>query len=191
MAPRSPSPTPSPASITGFHHQLWKRLTARLPEELAYLPRQELAEHLVFAVEASCNLWANLVAYLRCQGYRVVLVSPLSTCHARPSKSGDFSRTDAKDAYLIADLAREARFHFHERYADQAEAMHRLSITYDKLRKSLQQHFARLRAAIELVFPELLHVLKLRSLTARHLLGAYLFPEDFLTLDLDLSDANL
>jgi transposase len=86
-------------SFTGFHHQLWKRLAARLPE-LAHLPRPALAEHLVFAVEASCNLWANLVAYLRHQGYRVVLVSPLSTCHARPSKSGDFSRTDVADGSI-------------------------------------------------------------------------------------------
>ena len=112
-------------SFTGFHHGLWQRLAARLPDDLAHLPRPELAQHLVFAVEASCNLWANLVDYLRRYGFRLVLVSPLSTCHARPSKSGDFSRTDPKDAYLIADLAREARFHFHAVYSPQAEAMHR------------------------------------------------------------------
>lgn len=171
-------------SFTGFHHQLWKRLAARLPE-LAHLPRHELSEHLVFAVEASCNLWTNLVEYLRGHGCRVVLVSPLSTCHARPAKSGDFSRTDPKDAYLIADLARESRFHFHHVFSPQAEAMHRLAITYDKLRKSLQRHHARLRALIERVFPELLKVLTLDSCTAHYLLRSYLFPEDFLRLDLE------
>lgn len=178
-------------SFTGFHHQLWQRLTARLPEELAHLSRPERVEHLVFAVEASCNLWANLVDYLQRTGCRVVLVSPLSTCHARPSKSGDFSRTDPKDAYLVADLAREARFHFHEVYSPEAEAMHRLAITYDKLRKSLHRHYGRLRALLELVFPELLKVLKLDSRTAHHLLRAYLFPEDFLTLDLNRETAQL
>lgn len=177
-------------AFTGFNHHLWKHLYARLPE-LAHLSRFDFQDHLVFALEASCNLWANLADYLHRKHCRLVLVSPLSTCHARPSKSGDFSRTDAKDAYLIADLAREARFHLHERYSDQAEAMHRLSISYDKLRKSLQQHYARLRAAIELVFPELLSVLKLRSLTARHLLGGYLFPEDFLALDIEREAASL
>ncbi len=178
-------------SFSGFHHLLWQRLAARLPDELAPLPRLELAEHLVFAVEASCNLWANLVDYLRRHGCRVVLVSPLSTCHARPSKSGDFSRTDPKDAYLVADLARESRFHFHEVYSAEAEAMHRLSITYDKLRKSLHRHYARLRALLELVFPELLKVLKLDSLTAHHLLKRYLFPEDFLTVDVDREAAQM
>ncbi len=177
-------------SFSGFHHQLWKRLKARLPE-LNHLPRHELAEHLVFAVEASCNLWANLVDYLQGQGCRVVLVSPLSTCHARPAKSGDFSRTDPKDAYLVADLARDGRFHFHQIYQPDREAMHRLAITYDKLRKSLQQNYARLRALLEQVFPELLTVLTLDSLTAHHLLGSYLFPEDFLRLDLDTETACL
>lgn len=178
-------------SFTGFHHQLWKRLAQRLPDELADRPRHELSEHLVFAVEASCNLWANLVEYLRRHSYRVVLVSPLSTCHARPSKSGDFSRTDPKDAYLIADLARESRFHFHQVYSPEAEAMHCLSITYDKLRKSLHRHYARLRALLEGVFPELLKVLKLDSRTAQHLLSRYLFPEDFLHLNLDREAACL
>ena len=178
-------------SFTGFHHQLWERLAARLPQELAHLSRPELAEQLVFAVEASCNLWANLVDYLRRTGCRVVLVSPLSTCHARPSKSGDFSRTDPKDAYLVADLARDGRFHVHESYSAEAEAMHRLAITYSKLRKSLHRHYARLRALLELVFPELLKVLKLDSLTAHHVLQSYLFPEDFLTLDLDREAAGL
>ena len=178
-------------SFTGFHHQLWQRLAARLPEELAHLSRHELAEHLIFAVEASCNLWANLVDYLHRSDFRVVLVSPLSTCHARPSKSGDFSRTDPKDAYLIADLARDCRFHFHEVYTAEAEAMHRLAITYSKLRGSLQRHYARLRALLELVFPELLKVLKLDSLTARHVLRSHLFPEDFLTLDLAREAARM
>ncbi len=61
-------------TFAGFHHQLWKRLGARLPN-LAHLPRHQRSEHLVFAVEASCNLWANLVDYLHSQGCRVVLVS--------------------------------------------------------------------------------------------------------------------
>ena len=69
--------------------------------------------------------------------------------------------------------------------------MHRLSITYDKLRKTIKQNYARLRALVELVFPELLKILTLGSLTAHHLLGHYLFPEDFLRLDLETETACL
>ena len=42
-------------SFAGFHHQLWKRLAARLPQ-LAHLPRHQLSEHLVFAVETRRSL---------------------------------------------------------------------------------------------------------------------------------------
>ena len=173
------------ASFDGFQHRLWKHLTARLPEPLAQRPRHELAEHLVFAVEASCNLWPPLAGYLHQHHHRVVLVSPLATCHARPSKSGDFSRTDPKDAFLIADLARQGTFHFMADYRPEEQAMHRLAITYDKLRKDVQRVRARLRAQVEMIFPEFAKALKLNTLTARHLLGRYLTPADFLELDLD------
>ena len=173
------------ASFDGFHHRLWKHLAARLPEPLSKLPRHELAEHLVFAVEASCNLWPTLAGYLQQQHARLVLVSPLATCHARPSKSGDFSRTDPKDAFLIADLARQGTFHFIADYTPDEQAMHRLAITYDKLRKDLQRCRARLRAQVEIIFPEFVKVLKLNTLTAQHLLGRYLTTEDFLSLDLE------
>lgn len=136
-------------SFDGFNHHLWKQLATRLPQEMTDLPPSELAEHLVFAVEASCNLWPTLTSYLQQQGCAVVMVSPLATCHARPSKSGDFSRTDAKDAFLVADLARQGSFHFIEAYTPEEQAMHRLAITYDKLRKDLQRARARLRAQVD------------------------------------------
>ena len=134
-------------------------------------------------------LWPPLVSYLHEHHNRVVLVSPLSTCHARPAKSGTFSRTDSKDAFLIADLARQGTFHFHEDYTPEEEAMHRLAISYDKLRKvcsattPASEHRSMDRHGP--LFPELLKVLKLDSLTARHLLQRYLLPEEYLTLDLD------
>ena len=45
------------ATFDGFHDRIWKHLAARLPEPLTHRPRHELTDHLVFAVEASCNLW--------------------------------------------------------------------------------------------------------------------------------------
>jgi transposase len=178
-------------SYSGFNERLWRQLQSRLPATLAELPRQKLIDHLVFAVEASCNLWPTLVDYLEVQHGRVVMVSPLATCHARPAKSGDFSRTDTKDAFLIADLARQGTFQFREGYTSEQEAMHRLAITYDKLRKDLQRCRARLRAQVEVLFPEFAKLLKLNSLTARHLLGRYLTPDDFLGLDLQRETAAL
>lgn len=161
----------------GFHDTLWR-----------HLQKQGLdsgPDHIIFAVETSCALWQTLVFYLDTHGYQVVLVSPFSTHHARPSMSRDFSRTDAKDAYLIAKLAWQGSFRRYRRYDQHIEARHALAITYDKLRKNLQQNYARLRALIERVFPELLKVVNLDTKTARYLLERYLLPEDFLRLDLE------
>ena len=181
-------------TFNGFHHSLWKQLRRRLRTaypDLARVPRAVLVNHLVFALEVSCNLWQPLRDYLHEQGTTVVLVSPLATYHARPSKSGNFSRTDPKDAYLIADLARDGSFHHPQDYGPQAETLHRLSITYDKLRKDRQRHYARLQAQVEQLFPEFLRVLRLNSRTARHLLKTYLVPEDYLLLSIDSEAAAL
>lgn len=173
------------ATSEGFRRQLWRQLRRRLPAAVSELADDRLADHLVFAVEASCNLWPTLVHHLERQRFRVVIVSPLATCHARPAKSGNFSRTDSKDAFLIADLARQGTFQERIMYSSDQEALHRLGITYDKLRKSLQRHYARLRAQLEILFPEFLQVLHLDTLTARHLLRRHLLPEEYLALDID------
>ena len=90
-------------NFDGFHHKLFKRLGRLLPE----LSQSDYAAHLVFAVETSCNLGKPLVHFLHAQGMPLALVSPLTTRHARPRKSGDYSRTDPKDAHLIAQCAQE------------------------------------------------------------------------------------
>ncbi len=82
--------------------------------------------------------------------------------------SGAFSRTDVKDAFLIAMIAWQGNYNPYRTYNNDITARHELSLTYDKIRKSLQQQTARLRALIERVFPELLALLRLDSLTARH-----------------------
>jgi transposase len=177
-------------SFTGLSHDLWQRISLQVPE-LAGLPRSELQERLIFAIENSCNLWINLADWLSAQGCQVVLVNPLATHHERPSRNGDFTHSDERDAFLVGDLAREGKYQPYECRAADFEAMQRLSIAYGKLRRTLQQSKTRLRSEIELVFPELLSVLKLNSLTARHLVAHYLLPQDYLELDIHAEAANL
>ncbi len=138
-----------------------------------------------FAIETSCNLWITLASYLHHEGYSILLVSPLTTYHARPIVNHDFSRTDPKDAFLVASSARQGYFDLYESFPPQSNALHRLSITYSKLRKNLAQNRGRLRATIEEVFPEFLSFISLNTQTGLYLLKRYLFPDDFLTLDLD------
>jgi transposase len=77
-------------SSTGYGETLWRAIAKILP---LCSPQD-----VVFAIETSCNLWETLAFFLLSRGYTVVLVSPLSTHHARPIMSMEFSHTDPKGA---------------------------------------------------------------------------------------------
>ena len=159
---------------TGFTQTLPRRIQQRCETQQT---------EVVYAIEGSCALWQNLAFHLHDQGHEVVLISPLATYHARPSITGDFSRTDTKDAELIARLAQQGAYRPMPAHSDQERALHRMAICYDKLRKSRQRHYARLRALVERLFPELLSVLALNTKTARYLLSEALLPAEFLALE--------
>lgn len=164
------------ASCEGYTTTLWKKVTKILS---TCNP-----ECVIFAVETSCNLWQTIAFYLHEQGYSVLLVSPLTTHHTRPMISHDFSRTDPKDALLVASNAQHGYYDRYERFSPHSNAMHRLSITYTKLRNELAQNRSRLRALVEQVFPEFFNVLVPNTLTALYLLRKYLFPDEFLAMNI-------
>jgi transposase len=161
----------------GYHKTLWKKLERVLPDYKAH--------DIVFAIERSCNLWQTIVFYLRTQAQDVVLVSPLSTHQARPMINQDFSHTDPKDALAVASNARDGYFDFHRDPDGPTKALHQMGITYDKLRKSLQQNKSRLRSHMEQVFPEFLKTIDMDLHSARYLLGKYVLPEEYLSMDIE------
>ena len=143
------------------------------------------AEDIVFAIETSCNLWITLTHYLTGQGCEVLLVSPLSTKQSRPMIGHDFSRTDPKDALLVASNAQRGYFDFYREYSDEIKAMHRLSISYHKLRKDLVQQRNRIHALLDRCSPEFLKEFSLEGKTAAYLLGKYFRPDHFLSMDIE------
>lgn len=143
------------------------------------------AEEIVFAIETSCNLWITVTHFLRQQGYDVLLVSPLTTKHSRPMLNHDFSRTDPKDAILMAGNAQRGCFDFYKEYSDEIKAMHALSITYDKLRKNLVQQRTRIHALMSRCFPEFLELFSLETKTANYLLGKYFLAKHFTDMDVE------
>jgi transposase len=141
--------------------------------------------NIIFAIETSCNLWCTLSYFLKSSGYDVLLISPLTTKHSRPMLNHDFSRTDPKDALLIAGSARDGYFDFYRDYSSDIKAMHSLSIAYDKLRKNYVQQRTRIHSFMDRVFPEFYIVLNLDTLTGRYLLSKYFLPSDFITVDIN------
>lgn len=165
-----------PVTAAGYGEILWRNIAKVIPSCNA--------QSVVVAIETACNLWETLAFYLRTRGYSVVLVSPLSTHHSRPIMSMEFSRTDPKDAYLIATIAQRGAYHDYEQFSSESNAMHQLSITYDKLRKNRAQNRARIRSLLDRVFPEFPRILEPDTDTAVYLLRKYLFPDEFLALDI-------
>jgi transposase len=139
----------------------------------------------VFAVETSCNLWPVLCHYLYRHRFNVVLVSPLTTKHSRSLANHDFSRTDPKDALLVANNTRQGYFDFYKEYLPEQKALHSLSIAYDKLRKNYVQQKNRIHAVIDRIFPEYFNVLDLDTKKSIYLLSKYITADDFIHLDID------
>jgi transposase len=164
-------------SYQGYTEKLWKELGRILG---SYGP-----DNLVFAVETSCALWKSITDYLSDQGYAVELVSPLTTYHSRPLMNHDFSKTDPKDALIIATNARNGSYTEYRRYSPKINALHRLSITYEKLIKDRQKAVARLRAFMQEVFPEYLSSLTVDTLTSLYLLDKYMLPSHFRELPVE------
>jgi transposase len=167
----------------GFHVTLWKRIKERL--------NTVDPEKIVFAVETSINLWQKLSHYLHEQGFSVVMVRPLATKHERPKMSNSFTKTDPKDSLAIANIARQGYFNFFKVHTDHIQAMHRLSITYDKLNDNIRQTKQRIRSQVELLFPELIDIIDVDTKTANKLLEKYLTPQDFQQLNLFTEEINI
>jgi len=166
-----------PVNLDGFNNNLWKKLHSIVPQ---FTP-----DNLVFAVEASCNLWKTIAYYLHDKGYTVLLVNPLVTHHSRPLMNHDFSKTDPKDAFLVAKNAFDANYDFYQSLSPQINRLHQLSITYDKLLKDKNKNLLRIRSLIEEVFPEFLNCLNIDTKTALFLLESYFLPQHFLNLDIE------
>jgi transposase len=169
--------------VLGFTEKLWGKLSQYLDECNP--------EALVFAIETSCNLWQVLAHYLTAKGFKVVLVSPLTTKRSRPFFNHDFSHTDPKDALLIASNARDGYFDFYRTFSAAIEAMHQLSLTYCKLLRNYVQQRTRLRSLLDQVFPEFPAILPLSTKSARFVLSKFIFPKDFLTIDVAKETAVL
>lgn len=160
----------------GFHQELFNKLNSHI---ITLNP-----DNVVFAVEISINLWQKLCCFLCNKGFTVLMVSPLFTHHERPKINNNFSRTDPKDALAVANCARQGYFNFYRQYPPNQNAMHRLSITYDKLKKHMAQTKQRIRSQVELIFPEFLDALDIDTDTARYLLSKYLTARQFLEMNL-------
>jgi len=172
-----------PVSFEGYGIKLWNELNRMLGN---YNP-----DNLVFAIECSCALWKSFSDYITEKGYTVLLVSPLTTYHSRPIMNHDFSKTDPKDALIIADNARNGSYSEYRIFTPDSNKLHRLSITYEKLVKDRQKAVGRTRALMQEVFPEYLLCIGVDTHGSLYLLERYFLPEHFQRIDVHKEEKNL
>lgn len=172
-----------PVSHHGYGEVLWSQLSRRLPGFTA--------ENLVVAVETSCNLWVTIAHFLYGRGFQVLQVSPLTTKQTRAVVNHDFSKSDPKDAWLVADNAQKGYYDLFRVFGSDLEAAHRLSITYAKLQKDRLRVVGRLTSFMERAFPEYLNVLDIDTKTSLELLSRHFLPQHFLVLDLQAEGHRL
>ena len=170
-------------SHKGFNEDLWKKIG----KILGKFRKQEV----VFAIESSCDLWRVFAGYLQNRGYTVVLVSPLITYKTRSTINNDFSKTDPKDAYLVAENAQGGKYNEYMSYTPEINKLHSLCIAHDKLTKDRNRIILRLRALMEEIFPEYLKCVHVEIKTSVYLLGKYFLPEHFQKLDVDEEEWNV
>ena len=91
----------------------------------------------------------------------------------------DFSKTDPKDALIVATNAQGGNYTSYRRFSSEVNKLHRLSIAYEKVSKDRQKAVARLRALMEEVFPEYLSCIGVDTKGSLYLLERYFLPGHF------------
>ncbi|HEU0085757.1 MAG TPA: IS110 family transposase, partial [Candidatus Paceibacterota bacterium] len=164
-------------NFKGFNTDLKYNLSKYLPDVPAH--------KIVFSIETSLNLWQKTAYFLHSQGYKVVTTSPLATSRERP-KMNSFSRTDPRDAYSVANVAKNGYYNDYKLFDENSNAMHSLTINYDKLREDLTASIQRLRDEVEKFFPEISsQISHYDSETILYLLSKYLTPGEFRNINVD------
>lgn len=162
-------------SCDGIKIKLWQRLGKYISD----LDKTKL----VFAIEASTDVWQNLAYYLDRSGFSVMLVSPRITWSSRRLLDQSYSKTDPKDALVIAQSAMNGYYSFFKIHTPNQEALRTLAIAYSKLKKNLIQNRARIRSMVNRHFPEFHSVLSSSTDTAFYLLKEYLHADDYLDIN--------
>ena len=164
-------------SFDGFHNKLWKNIGK-------YITESDYSK-IVFAIEASTDVWQNLASFLTSYGHPVVLISPKITWSSRRLPDQSFSKTDPKDAMVIAQAACNGYYNHLKVNTALQEATKTLALTYYKLKKDMSQNRARIRSVVSRYFPEFIPILKPYTDTALYLIQHYLHASDYLDLDIN------
>jgi transposase len=133
-------------------------IATQLPAEWADLPPGEAASRVKIGIERDHGVW---VQALVAAGYQVFAINPFSVANYRSRHSTSGAKSDAGDAFLLAEIVRldRAQHRMVAADSDRAEAIKLASRTHQTLIWERSRHVLRLQSALVEFFPAALEAL--------------------------------
>lgn len=153
----------------------------RLLGKLEQTKEKSSATRVIVAMEPSGHYWKPLAHFLQDQGITVVLVNPMTVKRNKENADNTPTKNDRKDAFVIADQAKQGNF-LHCMLPEQVYAdLRGLSQTRQEQMRMRNAAVNRLHAVLDEYFPEFFDVFKdPLGKTAQLILAKFPFPEDLL-----------
>ncbi len=143
-------------------------------------------EGILIAMEPSGDYWRHIDCYLSNHGLSVVHVNPLCVCRNRETIDVSKDKSDPKDAYNIADLLMQGKFHFPVQRDKTISQLKQLMNIYYRLITEKSKLRNRLKQVVGYFFPELECYFKdITSKTALAILEKYPFPEQITSISVE------
>ncbi|MBT2647605.1 IS110 family transposase [Bacillus sp. ISL-34] len=148
---------------------------ARLLKWMDKLQRLNKLEVAIVGMEPTGHYWINLSKWLFKQGIEVVTVNPHLVKRNKENRDNTQSKSDKKDALVIADMVKNGYYAFVRNTSESFEILRVLMSNRDVVVKRLVSAINQLNRWVDIVFPELRQVFK--DITAKGAIATLrLFP---------------
>ncbi|USK82047.1 IS110 family transposase [Peribacillus frigoritolerans] len=139
------------------------------------LQRLNKLEVAIVGMEPTGHYWINLSKWLFIQGIEVVTVNPHLVKRNKENRDNTQSKSDKKDALVIADMVKNGYYSFVRDTSESFEILRVLMSNRDVVVKRLVSTINQLNRWVDIVFPELRQVFK--DITAKGAIATLrLFP---------------
>jgi len=147
----------------------------RLVEWINHLKKTNNLEAAIVGMEPTGHYWINLSKWLSTQNVEVVTVNPHLVKRNKENRDNTQSKSDKKDALVIADMVKNGYYSFVRYTSESFEKLRVLMSNRDVVVKRLVSSINQLNRWVDIVFPELRQVFE--DITAKGAIATLrLFP---------------
>lgn len=159
---------------------------ACLVAKMQMVQEKEQAPRMIIGMEPTGHYWKPLAWFLQKQGYLVVIVNPYHVKKSKELEDNSPSKSDPKDAGLIAGLVQGGKFLNCLLPQGVYAELRTLHTTREQERRKLNTTLNQLQALLDEYFPELTLVFKdLQGMAASWVLENRPFPQDILAVGVE------